>query len=663
MTAATAIAFAAAVLPQASPFEADLSLAFGAAGMTLDSARLDLDTLAFYRQAAFPNLWAGRLQARPWRAEFENDMLRRQLSVAKASPGQAVELGSRMLGKGTRLALLGDPAAGAAQAAADADGLSRVLARMQQAGVVSQVPSNLSSAPEEVRKAAAAVLSAALERHEAFRAAVSAVSDLAGHRAAWNDAMPDFGSPAASVKAVRLCQALDLPSLFAAGQGVGYAVSWAEARARLVDPGIRYRVEFPTAWGRVVLSGGTDDRYEGPPPLLVIDSGGNDTYVGQPNTGPGAAWLSVVLDTAGDDRYLGHPDLAGTEVRKWEGRKAARGKPGPGSATFGATFLVDSSGDDLYRAAGRSFGSATFGVSVLLDLAGSDRYDAYADSLGYAWFGVGVLEDLGGDDQYRVFTQGQGCGLAMGFGALIDRGGGDAYVAEDEVLDFPSPQSAQHNVSLAQGAGYGIRADFSTGTSLAGGIGVLLDEAGNDTYSCGVFGQGTGYWDGVGALWDMGGDDQYRGQWYVMGASAHFGVGYLEDAGGNDSYWAGMNMALGAGHDFGLGYLLDQAGDDTYQGPNLSLGAGNANGHGVFFDGGGDDAYSASGLALGSAAEGQKASLRERAASFGVFIDHSGNDAYPDGLAWARNASKQVNWASRQDTAETSQLGIFLDRP
>jgi hypothetical protein len=253
--------------------------------------------------------------------------------------------------------------------------------------------------------------------------------------------------------------------------------------------------------------------------------------------------------------------------------------------------------------------------------------------------------------------------MTMGFGALVDRSGEDTYVAEDEVVDFPSPQSDKHNVSLAQGAGYGVRADFSTGTSLAGGIGLLFDEAGKDTYQCAVFGQGTGYWDGVGLLWDTSGDDRYHGQWYVMGASAHFGVGYFEDSEGSDSYLAEMNMALGAGHDFGLGYCLDHAGDDAYKGPNLSLGAGNANGHGVFFDGGGNDAYLASGLALGSAAEGQRASLRERAPSFGVFIDHAGTDQYPPGLSWARDASKQVNWASRQETPETSQLGVFLDRP
>lgn len=662
MTTAAIAAFAALASQNGAQFEGDVGLALGVAGLTPQTARLDLDTVAFYRDSRFECLWTGRFQARPWRAPFEADMVRRQLTVARANPGTTIEVASRLLGEGARLSLLGDPVEGLARATGEAGALEKVLSRMKGMGLVTSEVPNLATVPEGAQRAAAAVLSAALERHEGFRASVMAVSNLDAQREEWKK-LPDMGSPAAALKAVRFLSAVDLRSMFVAAQGVGYAVMFAEAQARLVPPTAKYRVKITTAWGPIILSGGTDDTYSGEPPLLLIDTGGKDVYLDIPRTGSGQAWLSVTIDTSGDDVYLSEPSLAQTTVAKSASRGAKRGERGCGSALFGVTFLVDSAGNDVYRSLSPAYGSATFGSAFVLDLEGDDVYDAYADSLGYAWFGIGVVEDVSGQDQYRVFTQGQGCGMPMGFGGLFDRGGDDMYLAEDTVIDFPSPQTQDHNVSLAQGAGYGIRSDFSSGHSLSGGIGLLLDEGGNDSYRCGVFGQGSGYWDGVGLMWDMAGNDIYLGQWYVQGASAHFGIGYLEDLAGDDIYRAEMNMALGAGHDFGLGYMLDWSGNDRYTGPNLSLGAGNANGIGVFYDADGDDVYEASGLTLGSASEGQKASLRERTFSLGLFCDRAGTDTYPQAATWARNAGKAVNWASRTDDPSTSQLGVFLDRP
>lgn len=662
MTTAMIAAFAALTVQGGAQFEVDMGLGLGAAGLTTDTARLDLDTLAFYRQTDFACFWSERIQARPWRAPFEVEMARRQFAVAKGDPGGTIEVASRLLGQGARLSLLGNPVESLAKSSSEPGALAAVLARMKSQGLIASTVPDVGAIPNYVQSATAAYLSVALARHEGYRAAMLAVSNVDAQREEWKT-LPDMGSPAAATKATRFLSAVDLRALLVSAQGVGFAVAYAESQSRLVAPTTKYRFKLQTEWGPIVLSGGTDDTYTGEPPLLLIDTGGKDTYVGLPRTGAGKAWLSTTIDTAGDDAYLSDPALAGTKVAETANRGTQRSGRGPGSALFGVTFLTDSDGDDLYRSLSPAFGSATFGCAFVLDAEGEDVYDAYADSIGYAWFGIGAVEDLAGKDEYRVFTQGQGCGLPMGFGALFDRAGDDRYVSEDTVIDFPSPQSNEHNVSLAQGAGYGIRADFSTGHSLSGGVGLLMDEGGDDLYQCGVFGQGTGYWDGTGLLWDTEGNDAYRGQWYVQGASAHFGIGYLEDKAGSDVYVAEMNMALGAGHDFGLGYLLDWSGNDDYSGPNLSLGAGNANGIGVFYDAEGDDRYRSSGLTLGSASEGQKASLRERTLALGLFFDRSGRDVYPLAASWALNGSSKVNWASRSDSPATSQLGVFMDRP
>jgi hypothetical protein len=299
---------------------------------------------------------------------------------------------------------------------------------------------------------------------------------------------------------------------------------------------------------------------------------------------------------------------------------------------------------------------------LLVDSAGDDVYDAYVDALGYARFGIGVLEDRAGNDVYLGFNQVQGCGETAGAGLLIDRRGNDQYLGNDEVIDFPSPQSAEHNVTMGQGVGYGRRADYLTGNSLSGGIGVLIDNGGNDVYRAGVFAQGTGYWEGTGILWDREGNDEYFGQWYVQGTSAHFGIGYLEDQQGDDTYTALLNMAQGAGHDFGSGYLLDLGGNDTHVAPNVSLGAGNANGIGFLLQLSGDDSYEARGIAMGAAEAAQPGTLRERALTLGVFLDFGGNDSYPERLAWATNVARVANIARRGPSRAESQLGIFYDR-
>ncbi|MCE9558103.1 MAG: hypothetical protein K8R88_04060, partial [Armatimonadetes bacterium] len=449
--------------------------------------------------------------------------------------------------------------------------------------------------------------------------------------------------------------------LLAAGSDLTEAVNEASIAVATVSPAQRYKLTFKTAWGMVVLAGGSTETYANEiPTCLIIDTGGNDAYINQPANKGAANWLSVVIDTDGKDRYVSDPALLNTELSKWGGRKK-RQELGPAGAAFGFSFLTDTQGDDVYTSHLAGLGSAFFGVAVLQDWAGADRYYGYKNCEGAATFGVGLLEDRKGDDVYHAFTQAQGFGGIQGGGGVIDRDGNDRYTAEDTIIDFPSAQSAQHNTSFAQGSALGRRADYLEGHSLAGGFGLLYDEAGDDRYSASVFGQGAGYWAGVGALMDNSGDDQYSGQWYVQGAAAHFAVGYLEDIAGKDLYRAPMNMAMGAGHDFSLGMLIEGGGSDSYNAPNLSLGAGNANGIGVFVDKGGDDFYTSTGITLGMSADSQLGTLREIALSLGVFIDFGGDDSFPVTVPHAKNSTRTANWVRRQAPAE-SLVGVFLDK-
>jgi hypothetical protein len=136
--------------------------------------------------------------------------------------------------------------------------------------------------------------------------------------------------------------------------------------------------------------------------------------------------------------------------------------------------------------------------------------------------------------------------------------------------------------------GAGLRA------SHGGGIGVLRDDSGNDSYTVEMFGQGAGYFQGIGVLSDAAGDDRYEGVRYVQGAGVHGAIGLLADGAGNDSYLAAHGVGQGMGLDMALGSLEDDGGDDTYEAGSLAQGAGTANGMGVLLDGGGSDRFSLS---------------------------------------------------------------------
>ncbi len=654
------IAAALSISQTATSLDNRFDDALGVAGLSTKTARFDPGILSLYGQGDFASLYFKTLHENPWRAPFYMEMNRRLLAESAPDPGGTVSILSRLTGLGSRRSLLANPTARFEQLASEPGALTKALQAMRSEGLVTNVPTSI-AAPPEVQRAAALMVYAALDLVRYRRAAFAEVADLEEAYSRETTVQPSEDDPQVFQELVAFYRLVEMNYMYAAAQDMAAAVAKAQETVQTVAATEKYGVQIETQWGRIVLSGGGDSVHEGEELFVLIDTGGNDTYMNAPSNGSVSNWISAVVDTNGNDKYLSDKTLTESNIAAWEGRKEGRTLPGPCSATFGLSYLVDSRGSDRYRSHRAGLGSAAFGVAMLIDKEGDDLYDSYADSQGFGKFGIGVLEDHGGDDRYLGFTQIQGVGLTGGVGAVVDRGGDDVYIANDTLIDFPSPQSALHNVSMAQGAGYGYRSDYLTGHSLSGGIGILYDISGKDSYLCGVFGQGTGYWEGVGVLWDERGDDRYQGMWYVQGAAAHYAFGYLEDLAGTDTYIAEMNMALGAGHDFSVGMMLDRAGNDTYAAPNLSLGAGNANGIGVFADLFGNDKYTTTGLTLGKASEATKGSIRERGLCLGLFLDLDGTDTYPPASSWAKNGARVANWTDRGPFPPESQVGVFWD--
>ena len=416
---------------------------------------------------------------------------------------------------------------------------------------------------------------------------------------------------------------------------VPYAMALLKADAGLAKATFDVRIQTRRGW--VVLADARDQQhtYEGGT-LLIVDVGGNDYYTNAGANAGRAQPVSVCLDLGGNDTSTA----------------AATGWGSFGAGVMGIGMLWDDGGDDTYEGDRRSQGAGLFGVGVLIDNAGKDNYKAVDFAQGAALAGYGLLIDRAGSDRYESYRNSQAYASPNAGAALVDLAGDDAYIANDGDIRYPAPQSKEHNVSMSQGAATGFRADYTDGISINGGAALLFDGGGNDTYTCGVFGQGVGYWQGLGLLIDAGGDDSYAGMWYVQGAAAHYAAGMLLDLGGNDHYSAAMNMAQGAGHDLSEGILIDDAGDDVYDAPSLALGASNAAGIGLFVDRAGSDKYHVSAdssLGWVSRNEGYRGLMR----SYGLFFDLGGKDEYSgrggQGAAARAEAGDGKSWVATAD--------------
>lgn len=641
--------------------EAEYDVALGTVGMTTRTARFDSNILSYFGPTQFSTPFFRASHENPWRLPYFAETFRREFSNAVGKPGDTLDIGLRLTGYGTRRNLIGSPIAYAEEISKKSDGLAKVLGDMKSAGVIKVDIPATADLPAAMQKAASLVLSTISRTVVYRRLALKNMGSVDDAYLFLSANSRDDLEGENFDRLERMGQSVDFAYLGVPAHDIAQAAAQARDLVSEVPASLKYNFELETIWGTIRLSGGGDTNYPDKPLLLAIDTGGEDTYVNGPCNANASNWASVVIDTNGSDKYLGDPALATSDVASFAGRKLAGARPGPAGAMLGVAVLLDCRGDDLYRSHRPGLGSGRLGFGFLIDQEGSDKYDSFGDSQGFGFFGGGILQDLDGADDYRCFTQSQGVGLTLGFGQLLDSNGNDVYGANDTVIDIPSAQSDKHNNSMSQGAGYGRRGDYLDGHNWAGGVGILHDLSGDDSYSCAVFGQGVGYWEGVGCLWDEKGKDAYSGMWYVQGAAAHFAIGYCEDLGGNDTFDASMNMAQGAGHDFSLGVLIDRSGDDIYKAPNLSLGAGNANGMGLFVDCLGNDSYTSSGITLGKAAEATKQTIRGRALCLGVFLDLAGDDRYPN-IDYAGNARRSANWTSKEPIASESQAGVFYDR-
>lgn len=411
---------------------------------------------------------------------------------------------------------------------------------------------------------------------------------------------------------------------------------------------------FSTVLGPVRITGpGAEVTTEAA--FLTIDLGGDDIYHGRQAVPARLDQpISVLIELGGDDRY---------EEREREAAMAC--------GLFGLGVIVDLSGNDGYHIRESGLGTGWYGTGLLLDEEGDDTYEVDGRwGQGAAHAGVGLLIDLAGSDVYTCGSESQGMGSTLGAGLLIDLMGNDQYVARDDgaISDLYLGQS----VAMAQGVGYGRRADLGDGHSLAGGFGLLLDGAGDDLYHAQVWSQGAGYWWGVGILEDRDGNDRYENGKYSLGAGAHFAIGCQVDLRGNDTYNAGnetaVNQYQGHARDGSIGISVDGEGDDLYRLKSHCGGSGDLASIGWFWDRSGNDVYEvraaltdeAPGWSdtppLGSATlYAPMNTFRDDLKAAGLFLDTGGTDTY----RWENGPGRDnAHWSTRRGSVS---YGFGLD--
>ncbi len=490
----------------------------------------------------------------------------------------------------------------------------------------------------------------------------------------WKKRLAITGYPIAKT----MSDALDYETLSRAGQ---IAVRSVESmRVALANeplvPGATLDLVGPL--GRIALSlEGKDDTWRGADFFLLVDGGGNDTYLDDTATNLDIFHpVTAVVDLGGDDVY--RPSFAWDikggalpSIRTKSARQAA--------GMFGIAILDDAAGDDRYKCLHFCQGYGLFGVGVLVDRGGKDSYAGYDFSQGAAEYGYGLLLDTGGkDDTYETLQTSQGYGGTRGIGWLVDDGGNDAYLAIEDPIVFEWAGEGT-NWSGSQGFGFGTRIFASMNSPavyLSGGLGGLFDLGGDDRFKCAVMCQGFGYFFGTGILYDKAGRDEYVvSHKYGIGGATHQSVGVFLDYGGADTYTylghgrTGGGEGVGLGYDHGVAFHIDRGNDaDVYRFPvdiGWIMGFARHPALGVLINEGGDDAYHITGASGERALGVSEVFDTDRSAGLGtlttptvgMFLDLGGTkDVYDvthagtgNGKKWVQTTPVGAGWKAALD--------------
>jgi hypothetical protein len=330
----------------------------------------------------------------------------------------------------------------------------------------------------------------------------------------------------------------------------------------------------------------------------------------------------MVVDLSGEDKYHSQDSYLA-------------------AAILGMAIIIDLKGDDQYFSERSGLAFSLYGFSLLYDASGDDKYRCSTDySQASSVVGSALLVDLNGNDHYWCRSRSQAFGSTLGSGIFLEYRGDDKYNLDSDTSS--SRSSASHFI---QGAAQGRWAKASDGQSLAGGLGIFIDQSGDDHHNAGSFSQGASYFFGLGLCVDGSGDDYHNALSHSQGYAAHHTLAGFFERSGDDTYnetvdKSQLTQIIGSGRDLSVGLFVEERGHDIYHFGNRSMGIGDMNGTGLASDCQGNDRYfwyknsknpgSSSMGAEFCLGEGQAIGSRIfsplNASSLGIHVDNQGNN-------------------------------------
>lgn len=237
----------------------------------------------------------------------------------------------------------------------------------------------------------------------------------------------------------------------------------------------------------------------------------------------------LLWDMGGDDTYgrIDPPSFPDTQCSK---DPSVRRFTTIASGVEGVSILVDDKGNDTYLGSTGSMGAGHLGgVGVLEDGDGDDFYFAMRNGMGLGLLvGLGILRDDAGNDEYDYYMP-----RPLDPNAEVHENGSGGQVDD-------SGLGGEFGLSPDAG-GVGGRCDGiprslqGVGIFIAPAVGVLVDREGDDSYRAAGFenqeeglptqvvpgllrfahgSQGSGHLGGVGVMLDLAGDDEYLREHY-----------------------------------------------------------------------------------------------------------------------------------------------------
>jgi hypothetical protein len=322
---------------------------------------------------------------------------------------------------------------------------------------------------------------------------------------------------------------------------------------------ILYRAE--TSAGLVIVGGKGSKVYD-KDAALILDLGENNLYTNNAGGTRSHIPVALVINWGGHNRYI------------------ARNNFSQGAGVLGGGFLIDLGGHSTFIALDGSQGAGFWGIGLLYSGEGSSVFQARNNSQGVGQMGLGMLIGYG-QGNYSCLHQGQALGLFGGAGILINKAGNNIYRLGGLKPDFRDLEKS--TVSMGQGFGCGVQPDADK-LGVPGGIGVLIDEKGYNSYIADYFAQGSSYYYGTGILDNRGGSNQYIAGRYAQGAGIHAAAGILLNSGGGNTFFSSVGVSQGMGHDYGVGILQNNMGGNDYHGGVLVQGAATHGGFGLLID-------------------------------------------------------------------------------